>query len=257
MKNVLILNDFVSKGKIAARLMASVLAYMDCEVFLLPTALIANNFSLGGNAFYNTDEFIRDSLENWEKLGIKFDLIFIGYIEDGRQKDLIKSFIGRLDYKTTIVFDPIMGDDGKLYPGLDSDKIENYKDLVGIADIIIPNETEEKFLDLDRESIVKNKQNLIITSATKKGQACVILYDDDEKSIAYDKKDLKVGGTGDLFDGLFIGYYLKSFSLEESIEKTTKDIIKIICQNEKDNPGAEEINIEKYLTLIGLEDASK
>ena len=38
MKNVLILNDFVSKGKIAARLMASVLAYMDVEVFLLPTA---------------------------------------------------------------------------------------------------------------------------------------------------------------------------------------------------------------------------
>ena len=71
MKNVLILNDFVSKGKIAGRLMAPVLSYMDCEVFLLPTAMIANNFSLGGNAFFNIDPFIKESLANWENLGIR------------------------------------------------------------------------------------------------------------------------------------------------------------------------------------------
>ena len=59
MKNVLILNDFVSKGKIAGRLMSTVLSYMDCEVFFLPTTMIANNFSLGGNAFFNIDPFYK------------------------------------------------------------------------------------------------------------------------------------------------------------------------------------------------------
>lgn len=252
MKNVLILNDFVSKGKIAGRLMAPVLSYMDCEVFLLPTAMIANNFSLGGNAFFNIDPFIKDSLQNWENLGIKFDLIFIGYIENASQKEMIKDFINNLDYRSKIVFDPIMGDDGALYPGLDKTKVANYKDLVDIADIIIPNDTEAKFLDLDINKLTKNGKKVIITSANKDGKPAVLYYDGEENAIFYDKKDIKVGGSGDLFDGLFIGYLLKDYEISKAIEKTCKDIIKIIVANENKNPGAIEINIEKYLTLIGV-----
>lgn len=250
MKNVLVLNDFVSKGKIAGRLMASVLSYMDCEVFLLPTAMIANNFSLGGNAFYNIDEFVKESLINWQNLGIKFNLIFIGYIEDEAQKDMIKDFINKLDYDPIIVFDPIMGDDGSLYPGLDNSKVANYKDLLDIADIIVPNETEAKFLDIDRNDILVSDQKLIITSAIRENESVVLLYDHDLIQIPYERQDLKVGGTGDLFDGLFIGYLLKKHDIKTAIEKTCKDIIKIILANDRDYPGASEINIEKYLTLI-------
>lgn len=250
MKNVLVLNDFVSKGKIAGRLMASVISYMDCEVFLLPTAMIANNFSLGKNAFYNIDKFIKESLKNWQNLGIKFDLIFIGYIEDKSQKEMIKEFIEGLDYDPIIVFDPIMGDDGLLYPGLDARKVNNYKDLLDIADIIIPNETEAKFLDIDRKEILESDKKLIITSAIKDDKSVVLLYDKEEITIHYKKQDLKVGGTGDLFDGLFIGYFLKDYDIKTAIEKTCKDIIKIILANDRNYPGASEINIEKFLTLI-------
>lgn len=250
MKNVLVLNDFVSKGKIAGRLMAPVLSYMDCEVFLLPTAMIANNFSLGGNAFFNIDPFIKDSLKNWNNLGIKFDLIFIGYIENKGQKEIITDFINNLNYRPTIVFDPIMGDDGSLYPGLDQSKVENYKDLVDIADIIIPNKTEAKLLDLNIKNLIKSGKKIIITSASKDNKSCVLFYDKDENIIPYENKDLKVGGTGDLFDGLFIGYFLKTNDLARSIEKTCQDIIKIIVSNEKNYPSAKEINIEKFLTLI-------
>ena len=250
MKNVLILNDFVSKGKIAARLMAPVLSYMDCEVFLLPTAMIANNFSLGGNAFFNIDPFIKESLENWAKLGIKFDLIFIGYIEDKNQKEMIKDFIKNLDYKPTIVFDPIMGDDGELYQGLDESKIANYKDLLEVADIIIPNETESKFLDLNIKNLTSQSKKIIITSQSTGGKPCVTYNDERENVIPYEKIDLKVGGTGDLFDGLFIGYFLKNIEIKKAIEKTTQDIGKILLANEREYPGANEINIEKFLNLI-------
>lgn len=251
MKNVLILNDFVSKGKIAARLMAPVLSYMDCEVFLLPTAMIANNFSLGGNAFFNIDPFIKESLINWTNLGIKFDLIFMGYIEDESQKEMIKDFIKNLDYKTTIVFDPIMGDDGCLYQGLDESKIENYKDLIEIADILIPNETEAKFLNLDIRKLTEIGKKIIITSANTNDKSCIIYNDGRQAIIPYEKLDLKVGGTGDLFDGLFIGYLLKDYKMIEAINQTSQDIIKILLANERENPDAREINIEKYLTLIG------
>lgn len=250
MKNVLILNDFVSKGKIAGRLMSIVLSYMDCEVFFLPTTMIANNFSLGGNAFFNIDPFIKESLENRGNLGIKFDLIFIGYVEDKNQKNLIKNFIKNLAYKPIIIFDPIMGDGGCLYPGLDDSKTNNYKNLIEIADIIIPNETEAKFLDLDIKKLTKYGKEIIITSATKENKSCVLFYNKSENIISYQKQDIKVGGTGDLFDALFIGYLLKGNEKTTAIEKTCQDIIKIIIANKNDYPKANEINIEKYLTLI-------
>lgn len=164
---------------------------------------------------------------------------------------MIKDFIKNLDYKPTIVFDPIMGDDGALYPDLDETKVANYKGFVDIADIIIPNETEAKFLDLDINKLTKNGKKIIVTSANKDGKPAVLYYDGEENAIFYDKKDIKVGGSGDLFDGLFIGYLLKDFDIPKAIEKTCQDIIKIIVANEKKNPGAIEINIEKYLTLIG------
>ena len=144
-----------------------------------------------------------------------------------------------------------MGDDGALYPGLDETKVANYKDLVDVSDIIIPNQTEAKFLDLDIDGITKNGKKIIITSADKDGKPAVLYYDGKENAIFYDKKDIKVGGSGDLFDGLFIGYLLKDFDIPKAIEKTCQDIIKIMVANEKKNPGAIEINIEKYLTLIG------
>ena len=50
MKNILIINDFVSLGKIAGKMMENILSYKGHNTFFLPTALIANNFSYGKNA---------------------------------------------------------------------------------------------------------------------------------------------------------------------------------------------------------------
>nr|WP_072536364.1 bifunctional hydroxymethylpyrimidine kinase/phosphomethylpyrimidine kinase [Anaerococcus mediterraneensis] len=248
MKNILILNDYVSKGKIAARLMSPVLAYMDYEVFLLPTAMIANNFSLGKNAFFNTNTYIKDCLKTWRELDFKFDLIFIGYIDDQEQKNMIIDYIKSLDYETSIVFDPIMGDDGALYPGLDKSKIDNYKDMLEVADIVIPNQTEAKFLDLTQNPI-KDK-SLIITSCKDGHKNFVKIINDNPDQIPYEKIDIKVGGSGDLFDALFLGYYLQDKNIEKSVEKTIKSISKILKAQAKDRPEAIEINIEKYLNLI-------
>ena len=75
MKNILIINDFVSLGKIAGKMMETVLSYKGHNTFFLPTALIANNFSYGKNAILDTTDYLRDTLRNWEEIGFEFDLI--------------------------------------------------------------------------------------------------------------------------------------------------------------------------------------
>ena len=250
MKNILILNDFVCLGKIAGRLMSTVLSYMDYEVFFLPTSLIANNFSLGKNAFLNTNDFVEKSLKNWKDLNFKFDLIFVGFIEDEKQKDIIIDFINSLDYRPKIVFDPIMGDNGKLYESITADKISTYQSFLDIADITIPNQTEAKFLALDLDLFLDGKHNLIITSLSENGKNLIRLINTEITDISYEKVDVSPGGTGDLFDALFIGFYLKNMSIKEAIKKTSSSITKILKAQKELDPYPREIYVEKFFDLI-------
>lgn len=249
MKNILIINDFVSLGKIAGKMMENILSYKGHNTFFLPTALIANNFSYGKNAILDCTTYLEDSLKNWEDLSFKFDLISIGYIHNTKQRDIIYDYIKNLSYETTVLFDPIMGDDGSLYPSIDETILNNYKSLLEIADIITPNSTEAQFLALDYEKLKKSGKKFIITSVKENDEYFVKGYDTYDFKVSFKKLPNRLTGTGDLFDGLFIAYYLEGFSIEETTKKTVTSISKIykkvIEESKEDN-----INIEKYLDLI-------
>lgn len=249
MKNILIMNDFVSLGKIAGKMMDAVLSYKNHRVFFLPTSLIANNFSLGKNAIEDCTDYLKASLKNWTDLAFKFDLISIGYIHNSKQKEIISSFLESLTYKALIVFDPIMGDDGHLYKSLDESMIENYKSMIDLADIITPNATEAKFLDIDYDKLKEKGKKYLITSVKEEEKYFVKGFDTYDFKIPFKKLPKRMTGTGDLFDGLFIAFILDGFSLEEAsmrsvgiISKIYEDAIKTVSD--------ENINIERYLYLI-------
>ena len=249
MKNILIINDFVSLGKMAGKMMDSVLSYKEYRGFFLPTALIANNFSYGKNAVLDCTDYLDDCLKNWEDLGFKFDLISIGYIHNTKQRDIIYDYVKNLDYKTTVLFDPIMGDEGALYPTLDEKMLDNYKSLLDISDIISPNATEAKFLDIDYEDFTRKGKKYLITSVEEYGKYFVKGYDEGEFKVSFDKLPKRLTGTGDLFDGLFIAYFLDGYSIEEACQKTV-DIISKIYRDVIEYSTNENINIERYLDLI-------
>lgn len=249
MKNILIINDFVSLGKIAGKMMETVLSYKGHNTFFLPTALIANNFSYGKNAILDTTDYLKDTLRNRDEIGFEFDLISIGYIHNTEQRDIIYDYVKNLDYKATVLFDPIMGDDGSLYPTLDETMLENYKSLLDISDIISPNATEAKFLDIDYEDFTRRGKKYLITSIEEDGKYFVKGYDEDEFKVPFDKLPKRLTGTGDLFDGLFIAYFLDGYSIEKSCQKTV-DIISKIYKDVIEYSTNENINIERYLDLI-------
>lgn len=246
MKKILVINDFVSLGKMAGKMMDAILSYKNYDVFFLPTALIANNFSYGKNAELDTTEYLKSALDNWEDIGFKFDLIFIGYINSKEQKDILIDYINKLSYKPTIFVDPIMGDDGSLYKGLDQSMVDNYKDLVKIADLISPNQTEAELLNMDLKSL---GISYFITSKNEGDKYFVEGFDREEFTIPFEKLPGRLTGTGDMFDGFLIIYLLEGKSLEEAGKKTVELISKIykLAIEEASN---ENINIERYLYLI-------
>lgn len=249
MKNVLIINDFVSLGKIAGKMMEAVLSYKGHRVFFLPTALIANNFSYGKNAILDCTSYLKDSLKNWDDLDFTFDLIFIGYIHNKDQRDIISSYIKNLDYQTKVVFDPIMGDYGKLYKGVDENILDIYRSMVGLADIITPNATEAEFLGIDFDKFKESGKKYLITSTVEGEKYFVDGFDGYDFRVPFKKLPQRLAGTGDLFDGLFIAFYLDGLAIEDASRKSVQLISQIYEEVIKYSTDG-NINIEKYLGLL-------
>lgn len=259
MKKILILNDFVSNGRIGGLQVNTILTYKNFDVYFLPTALISNMFTMGDIEISDTTSFVENTLNLWAKSKINFDAIFIGYIKNSSQKNMIIDFIKNLSYKPLIINDPIMADNGFLYKGLCSDIIDIHRDLLEISDILIPNFTEAKILSSndynDPIDIIKNisshKRKAIITSYMDKKGSRIIAYDKKNiKEFFYEHIDKSFYGTGDIFDGIFLSNYLNSCDFFSSVLKTKKSMSKILRKKMSVDPDTNDINIERYLDLI-------
>lgn len=252
MSQILLINDFVSRGKIAGNMVDPVLSHAGHDVYFLPTALISHNFSLGNVAVLDTNKYIKDCLNVWKKLDFNFDLVLIGYIENIEQKNIIVDYLKSIPDEVLVILDPIMGDDGSLYPGLGDEKIQIYKEILAYADIILPNHTEASLLDLDNfDDLIENDKKYVITSIEEDNKSYTLGISDRLHRVFYEKLDAKYTGTGDLFDGLFINHYLETCDFNLSIEKTVEDMSKILSIQNEDFKDNISIAIEAILPKIG------
>lgn len=259
MKKILVLNDFVSWGRLAGSQVDAILTYKNFDVLFLPTALISNIFSEGGVSILDTSEYIEKTLKRWKNSGQIFDAVLIGYLKNSRQKDLIIDFLNSLDHKPLIVHDPIMADNGVLYNGVDPSIVDIHRQISQISDIIIPNFTEAKFISGNNnenlENIVNtlgdNDKKVIITSVKDNDSHKIISYDGKElNKIPYEHVNRSFAGTGDIFDGIFLATYLKTNNFKSSIVKTKDTISEILKNKLHDDSESIDIKIEKYLDLI-------
>lgn len=251
MSNILIINDFVSKGKMAGNMMEPVLTYKGHQSFFLPTSLISNDFSCGKVAVLDTSNYMRDCFKVWDDLGFKFDTIFVGFINNISQKDLIVEYIKSRKNNPMIILDPIMGDNGNLYNGVGEEKIAIYREIIPYADIIIPNLTEANLLGLNNYEYLKNNdKKYLITSVYDKSGYYSLGIDKNLHKSYFEKFDLNYAGTGDLMDALFLCYYLDNNDFNKSIDLAVDKMSEILILQKKTLADSNEIMIENYLTLL-------
>ncbi len=253
MSNILLLNDFVSKGKVAGNMIEPILTYTGHQAFFLPTALISNGFSMGKIATLDTTSYIKDSLKVWDELGYDFDLIFIGFIDNKTQKELIIDYIKQKASNALVILDPIMGDNGSLYKGLNEEKIALYKDMLTFTDIVTPNLTEADLLGLtDYNKLIKDDKKYLITSVNDKDGYHNLGIDKDLHKTYFKNLDVDYAGTGDLMDGLFIIYYLESKDFNKAINQASLKMSQILKAQKDSQAESNEIMIESYLSLLDI-----
>ena len=164
-----------------------------------------------------------------------------------------------------------MGDDGKLYNGITEDTVTHMRELISVADFIIPNYTEAAYLanvaykeegaseeelhaiiDVLREMGAKS---VVITSAKVKGSnsKCVVGYDHREKSffrIDFDEITVRFPGTGDIFSAVFIGKIMDGKSLYGATKQAMQVVSNMIEMNYENVDKYKGIPLETCLEVI-------
>ncbi|MBQ8618809.1 MAG: bifunctional hydroxymethylpyrimidine kinase/phosphomethylpyrimidine kinase [Clostridia bacterium] len=229
MKTVLLLGDITGRSRVALRMLSRVLEDKGHEVLMLPTALISNTLNLGRHEALDTTEYLLRSLDTWEKLGMTYDLAYIGYITDMEQAGKLCTVAGKLRAKgVPVVLDPILGDGGKRYNSVSDGQLEGMKLLCRHAGLITPNMTEACLLlgkEYDAKMGAAYAQALsgmgcdvLVTSCeTETGGAAMAGYAQGEAfEILFERVPGHHWGTGDLFTGLMMDGLLDGKRLEDA-----------------------------------------
>ena len=163
--------------------------------------------------------------------------MYSGYLGSEEQLSIVKDYFTA--FKTPdnfIVVDPVMADNGKLYPGFTVEFAKKMATLCGVADIIVPNITEASIM-LDEEYIESGYSRAYIENMLKKlhalgcktailtgvsfekGKIGVMGYNGKEFFEYYnDLVDARYHGTGDIFSSALVGGIVKGLSLLDSLK---------------------------------------
>lgn len=281
MKKVAVIQDLSSFGKCSLTAAIPVLSVMGVQACPLPTAFLSAQTEYPS---YFCEDFtlkMNHFTEEWNKLGVRFDGIFTGFVTGGEQIKNIFHFLDTFYTKETkLLVDPVMGDDGEVYSIFNGELLDKMKELVRYADIITPNVTEccllsglsyeklhsysnkEDYIKALEEAGNHLKQDVggavIITgvnpSATgSKKQAIGNLYLNGNKTFYHEMEynGKSYSGTGDLFASIMIGSMVRGDYLEQAIQKSSAFLKEAIDDATKENiPEVEGINFEKYLGML-------
>ncbi len=281
MKQILLINDVVGHSHVGMVAMMPILTYLGNSVYNLPTALVSNTLDYGHFNILETTDYMRGTIPVWRRLGFRFDAVCTGLMFSEEQATLVSSYCRQLHNEGTTVFvDPIMGDFGHLYNGIDNRQVELMRDMVSVADLTFPNYTEACYLSgipykkegMSWEEATKmmdsivalGAKSVIITSARVEGHNCVVgrrsgvpiegvhqrFSEGPYFQIDYDELPKAFHGTGDIFSAVLIGNLLSDNPLRKSTKTAMNVVSSLIERNIDQQDLCLGIPIEKCLDLL-------
>ena len=275
MKKIAVINDISGFGRCSLTAAIPVISALGVECCPLPTAVLSNQTGYKSYHCIDLTDELESYVDEWKKLGHKFDAILTGYIASAKQADLILKFID--DFKTEntkLIVDPVMADDGKIYGTYSKELCKKVVEISRKANIITPNITELCILTgTNYETIISKKdessylnyvadiagallsdnlKSIIVTGVVTSGSICNILVERDGISVA--RSEIFGGsysGTGDLFASVISAEVAKGTSLVYAIELATKFLEKSIKSSFREGTDRNDgVNFENCLEML-------
>lgn len=239
MKRILIFNDISGLGNCSMSANLPIFTKLGHYCMPVPTACYScqtgfSKFSVLPNG--NIGRFCSDIVSNCTP-----EAAYVGFCNDTAALGTVRACVRNVLPQNGYLFvDPIMGDNGKLYPVFDEGYVAEMKRVVRGADCISPNLTEACILaGVDYKSLTERKDEAAFLSvcggafsgflekvgcknAVITGIACgklignIVIDYEGVKYVTNERSFVDFSGTGDAFSSVLLGELLNGVSLLES-----------------------------------------
>ncbi len=239
-KRTMAVHDISCFGKCSLTVALPILSAAGIETSVIPTAVLSTHTGgFTGYTFRDLTDDIPAIARHWKSLRLTFDAVYTGYLGSPRQlkivSDLIDEFRGP---ETLVCVDPVMADNGRLYPAFGPDFPAGMAKLCSKADLIVPNLTEaalllgEKYREgpyrkeeienlLRRLSALGPRRAVLTGVWFRPGKLGCAAYDAADGKTSYAMADKIPGfyhGTGDIFASALLGALLNGLPLDKAAQ---------------------------------------
>ena len=270
-KKIAIINDISGYGRCSISVIQPIVSHLGVQGCPLPTAIFSNH--TGFPSFFREDftEKMPLYIDEWKKLDLQFDGIMTGFLGSARQIGIVEQFIK--DFRrphTVVLVDPVMGDNGHIYPTYTQEMCEEMKKLLAYADIITPNLTEACFLTdtpyresgwkhaelavMAKQLMSMGARKLVITGI-KMGENFIGNAVADENGEMEFQRQMIVeqtrSGTGDVFASVLGADAVNGIPFSQSVKRASHFVRKALVETLK-TPGPNNTGIDFESSLWQL-----
>lgn len=238
MKRVLTIQDISCFGKCSLTVALPVISAMGVETAVIPTAVLSTHTMFKNFTVKDLTDQIVPITEHWRAEGIGFDAVYTGYLGSFEQIEIVeKLFDDFADSDTLRFIDPVMADNGKLYPAFDEVYAARNAELCRHADFIVPNITEACFMtgtdyrETTDEAYIKNlleklgalgPKTAVLTGVSLSPGKTGVMGIDTVSGTFYtyqnDRIDATYHGTGDLFSSTCVGAMMNGIDWQTAMQ---------------------------------------
>ena len=265
LKKVAAINDLSGIGKCSLTVAIPILSALKVQCCPFPTAILSSQTGFNEYTFLDLTEEMKKYSNTWKNLNLEIDTIYSGFLGSIDQIDIVSNFI-KENPQSFVIVDPVLGDDGLLYPIFNEKTCSRMKDLVMHSNLITPNITEACLLlnkefknDFSEDEIIniaKDLSNLgpekvIITGIIRNEMIYNLSYDKNtDKSFTYglEYNKCSYSGTGDIFVSIICGLITNNYDLDFAVKTASDFIYKCISYTSKyENDRNQGVMFEMFL----------
>ncbi|MBM7544819.1 pyridoxine kinase [Weissella beninensis] len=251
MQVTLVAQDLSALGQLSMGIALPIFRAVNLPTIAAPTTIYSTQTEeFGQPVVQDMQNWLKAAYLHWQTISdLTINNVLIGYIGHANMVGQIGSMVQQLQPQT-ILLDPVMGDQGALYPGFDQTYVTAMQALMLDATILTPNWTEAQLLTKQPIKLKPSDQDILqtLTILTTKNQAMRVIITgierDNNVGVAYLEESTnelafiwqkKVAGhfygTGDAFSALLSMYLQRAKNLTIALEKTMAALTIVIAEN--------------------------
>lgn len=237
----LVAEDLSAIGTMSLGVAVPILAAFGVPAAILPTQVLSTQTEgFGVPAKQFSAQWLSETIDHWQNEGIQLSGGLIGYVG---QVTLLNELIQLATSQQLhpLIVDPVMGDDGSLYPGLPATYVPTMRELVAHADVITPNWTEAHLLAeiplTDRQpseavitslfaklSAVCGPQTRIVITGIPIDDAVLTAYqvNHELRTVSTKLREGHFYGSGDVFSALLGAALMRGAGFETAVKIAVK-----------------------------------